>query len=96
MAVLGILLLKFCAYSISAFKSSKNAYAIEKMSEEHKDKEEESSDKCKKQFLHHEYFMVAYEHPAVASQMPQLTRLHQLRIGKFPPKNVPTPPPDYL
>jgi len=96
LAVLAILLVKFCAYSISAFKSSAQTYAIEKSSEQNNDKEEESSVKSKKQLLHHDYFMVTYQHPEAISQLRQLTRLHQLRIGKFPPKNVPTPPPDFL
>lgn len=95
MALLSILLIKFCAYSISAFSSPENSYSIEKSSEENKNKEEESLDKSKKQLLHHDYLGVAYEHPSATKHLPLFKRLDQLRIGAFPPRNVPTPPPDF-
>jgi len=94
LVLLGIFLVKFCVFSISAFSSSAETYAIEKSTEENKDKEEESSDKSKKQALHHESLGIAYEHPAGTTHLPILTPLYQLSISTFPPRNVPTPPPD--
>lgn len=95
MLLLGILLLKFCAFSIYAFSSVNRSYAIEKGAEENKDKEEESLDKAKKKLLHHESSVVLYEHPTGTKFLPLHTLLQRLRIGNFPPRNVPTPPPNY-
>jgi len=94
--LLSILLLKFCAFSISAFSSSANAYSIEKSSEDNKDKEEESFDKAKKKLLHHESLVIVYEHPEGTKNLPLHALFYRLRIGAFPTRNVPTPPPDIL
>lgn len=94
-AVLAILMLKFCAFSISNFSSSSEPYSIEKHAEENKDKEAESYDKTTKKLLLYESSIIDHEHPLWTNHLPIRTNPYRLRIGNPPPKNVPTPPPNF-
>lgn len=95
LALLSILALKVFAFSISHFASS-NPYSIEKNTEENKDKEEEAFDKAKKKLMLYESSVMGSEHPLWANHLPIRTKPYRLRIGNFPPKHVPTPPPDSI
>jgi len=94
--LLGVLMLKFFAYSISSFSSFSGAYAIEKSAEENKDKEEESFEKAKKKLQIYETSIPVYEHPTWTSHIPDPNRMYKIRIGSFPARNVPTPPPNSI
>ncbi len=91
--LLGIFILKFFTFSISSFSSS-STYSIEKSAEESKDKEEESFDTAKKKLLLYESSIMDHEHPLWTNHLPVRVNAYRDRIGNFPPKNVPTPPPD--
>lgn len=91
--LLGIFMLKFFSFSISSLSSSAT-YSIEKNAEEKNDKEEESFDTTKKKLLLYESSIMNHEHPLWTNHLPVRTRAYRDRIGNFPPKNVPTPPPD--
>lgn len=93
--LLSVLMLKFFAFSISILSSDANAYSIEKNTEENRDKEE-SFDTAKKKLLLYESSLTCDEHTVWSNYLPLRMPAHRIILGNFPPRNVPTPPPDYL
>lgn len=92
--LLGIFMLKFLSISIASFSSLSHTYSIEKSVEENQDKEEESHDAVKKKLLLYQSALTVNEHSLWVHYPATRTRAYRERIGSFPPKNVPTPPPD--
>ncbi|KLT64374.1 hypothetical protein AB669_17620 [Pedobacter sp. BMA] len=95
-ALLAVLAIKFCSYSIACFSSSANAYSIEKSAEENKDKEEEAFEKAKKKMLLYEASLMVFEQTLSVNDQPERMVPYRLRIGLPPLKVVPTPPPDSI
>ena len=90
------LLMKICAFSLSVFSSGDHVYSIEKSAEENKDKEEESLDKAKKKLILFESSIFCDDHQLWIYRSPVRSYSYKLQISNFPPKNVPTPPPDFV
>jgi len=93
--LLSILLLKFFAFSISYLSSSASSYSIEKSAEENRDKEE-SFDNAKKKLMLYETSVTDHDHDLWSSNIPIRIPVYRIIMGNFPPRNVPTPPPDQL
>ncbi|MGM9478730.1 hypothetical protein ACS5PU_20065 [Pedobacter sp. GSP4] len=94
--LLGLLAAKFCAFSISIFLSSTHPTAIEKSSEEHKDKEEESFDKAKKKLLIYETSKTEGLSSLLTNSASGNKYAYRFSTCSVPAKNVPTPPPNLL
>lgn len=92
--LLSVLVLKVCAFSISYFSTSTDAFSIEKNAEENKDKEGEALDKNKKKLLLYESSIIDIAHYFCINHSPLPTQHYHVRMDAHPPKSVPTPPPD--
>lgn len=95
MALLSIMLLKLCAYSISHFSSCNDTFAVEKNVEEGKDTKE-SLDKNEKKLLTYLFASSDHGHLLWINYLPISVCSHKMQIGTHPIKTVPTPPPDRL
>lgn len=91
--LLGIILTKVFVFSFSCF-SSRDAFAIEKSSEESKDKEENALNKIKiKEFLYQ--FPDMSHHSLIwTNLLPPNSGFHTQPLGTSPIKTVLTPPPN--
>lgn len=96
LTLLSVLLLKVCAFSISYFSASADAYSIAKNAEENKDKEGEAFDKNKKKLLLYESSILDTGYLFLSLHSPLPAQPYYLKMGTHPPKSVPTPPPDAL
>lgn len=92
--LLSVLALKVCAFSISYFSSSTDAFSIEKSAEENKDKEEEALDKNKKKLMLYESSIIDVAHYFCINHSPLPAQHYHVQMDAHPPKSVPTPPPD--
>ena len=94
--LLGILTLKVLAFSISCFSPNGNTFAIEKSTEENKDKEEEACEKNKKKLVLYEFSSLVPQSLVLTNFLPITTDSFRIKISVEPPKTVPTPPPNYF
>lgn len=92
--LLSILAIKVIAFSISCFAPSGNSLAIEKSTEENKDKEEEACEKNKKKLVLYEFSSIVPQCLLVTNFLPLKIYTHRVKIGVEPLKTVPTPPPN--
>ena len=93
--LLTIFAIKMCAFSISSFSCTQDASAIEKYATENKEKEEEAFEKSKKKLMLYESPVIDHEHPLWTNHLPVRIHDYRMRIGNPPPRNIPTPPPDF-
>lgn len=96
LALLSIMLIKICAFSISHFYSSIDPLAVEKSAEEGKDVKEEAADKKEKKLYTQEFTCLNHGHILWISHLPRGIYSYILQIGSQPLKTVPTPPPNHL
>lgn len=94
-ALLSIMLIKICAFSISHFSSSFDPLAIEKSAEEGKDAKEEPADKKEKKLMSYSFSCIDHGHLLWSNHLPLNRYAYIKEIGIHPVKTVPTPPPDY-
>ncbi|WP_316829245.1 hypothetical protein [Pedobacter aquatilis] len=92
--ILSLMTLKFSLFSISTICGSKSSYAIEKSTEESKEKEDESFEKVKKKLLLYETLCIESLTPSLIKGSKANKYTHWLRLLSFPARNVPTPPPN--
>ncbi|MDN3588877.1 hypothetical protein QWY86_19520 [Pedobacter aquatilis] len=94
--LLSILAFKVIAFSISCFSPNENALAIEKSTEENKDKEEEACEKNKKKLVLYEFSSLVPQSLISINFLPIKIDSFRIKINVEPPKTVPTPPPNYF
>ena len=94
--LLSMLMLKFFSYSISTFTSSNSSYSTEKGAEDNKDKDEESFEKAKKKLQLYESSATQKENLHYINRMLLPAQMQKTKLHIFPPRTVPTPPPDFL
>lgn len=96
LALLSIMLIKICAFSISHFYSSADPLAVEKNAEEGKDVKEEATDKKEKKLYTQGFTCLDHGHILWINHLPHSIYSYILQIGSQPLKAVPTPPPNRL
>ncbi|WP_231460200.1 MULTISPECIES: hypothetical protein [unclassified Pedobacter] len=94
--LLSILAFKVIAFAISCFSDNANTLAIEKSTQENKDKEEETFEKNKKKLVLHEFLSFSNQSISVSNFLSLKIYSLRIKIGLKPLKTVPTPPPNYF